>query len=141
MTLSADCVLLSGHRRLAAAKYLGLRTVPVRVVDALFNSLTGTERLATLRRYNQQREKSPSERIREKLLAIDPKKAHIALLRRRIEDHAMAGAVESNVKLGNSKKARTDNNHAISRFCETHHPREQAILATDGQASPLSALK
>lgn len=104
LTLSADCVLLSGHRRLAAAKYLGLRTVPVRVVDALFNSLTGTERLATLRRYNQQREKSPSERIREKLLAIDPKKAHIALLRRRIEDHAMAGAVESNVKLGNSKK-------------------------------------
>ena len=68
LTLSADSILLSGHRRLAAAKYLGLKTVPVRVLDdVVFNALSKAERLEVLRRHNQQREKSPGERIREKL--------------------------------------------------------------------------
>ena len=104
LTLSADNVLLSGHRRLAAAKFLGLRTVPVRVVEVVFDVLTGTERLATLKRYNQQRDKSPGERIREKLLEIDPGRAHSDLLRRRVESHAMSGASTANVELGDFKK-------------------------------------
>lgn len=104
LTLSTDNVLLSGHRRLAAAKFLGLQTVPVRVVDVVFDVLTGTERLATLRRYNQQRDKSPGERIREKLLEVDPDRAHIDLLRRRVENHAMSGAFTANVELGDCKK-------------------------------------
>jgi len=104
LTLSTDNVLLSGHRRLAAAKFLGLRTVPVRVVGVVFDVLTGTERLATLKRYNQQRDKSPGERIREKLLEIDPDQSYRALLRRRINTHGMAGSVKSNVDMGNSKK-------------------------------------
>jgi hypothetical protein len=33
LSVSADNVLLSGHRRLAAAKYVGLVHVPVRTVD------------------------------------------------------------------------------------------------------------
>ena len=77
LTLSVDHVLLSGHRRFAAAKYTGLKTVPVRVVDVVFNSLSSKERLETLRLYNQQREKSPNERIKEKLVDIDPKTAHL----------------------------------------------------------------
>lgn len=104
LTLSADHVLLSGHRRFAAAKYLGLKTVPVRVVDVVFDSMTKDERLATLRRFNQQREKSPSERVREKLLEIDPDHAHSDLLRRRVRTNAMRGAVSSNVELGSAKK-------------------------------------
>ncbi len=86
LTLSADHVLLSGHRRFAAARYLGLKTVPVRIVDIVFEGLTKDERLATLRLHNQQREKSPGERIREKLLEIDPDHAHIDLLRRRVSE-------------------------------------------------------
>ena len=35
LTLSSDGFLLSGHRRLAAAKYLGLETVPVRFKDVI----------------------------------------------------------------------------------------------------------
>ena len=83
LTLSNDQFLLSGHRRLTAAKYLGLQEVPCRLVEVDFYQLTTTERLEVLRLYNQQREKSPGERIKEKLLDIDPKDAHQELKRRR----------------------------------------------------------
>lgn len=105
LTLSTDNILLSGHRRLAAAKYLGLKTVPVRVVqEIVFNALSTTERLEALRLYNQQREKSPGERIKEKLLDIDPKAAHQELKRRRIDAVLLKGATDANVKMGAVKK-------------------------------------
>lgn len=105
LTLSSDHFLLSGHRRLAAAKYLGMKTVPVRVAeDVAFNALSTTERLEVLRLYNQQREKSPGERIKEKLLDIDPKDAHRELKRRRLDSVLLKGATDANVKMGAVKK-------------------------------------
>ena len=105
LTLSNDQYLLSGHRRLAAAKYLGMKTVPVRVAeDVAFNALSTTERLEVLRLYNQQREKSPGERIKEKLLDIDPKDAHRELKRRRLDSVLLKGATDANVKMGAVKK-------------------------------------
>ena len=104
LTLSNDHFLLSGHRRLAAAKYLGLQEVPCRLVEVDFYQMTTTERLATLRLYNQQREKSPGERIKEKLLDIDPKDAHQELKRRRIDVLLLKGATDANVKMGPVKK-------------------------------------
>lgn len=104
LTLSNDQFLLSGHRRLAAAKYLGLTSVPCRMVEVDFCSLSNTERLETLRLYNQQREKSPGERIKEKLLDIDPKDAHQELKRRRIDAVLLKGAHDANVKMGAVKK-------------------------------------
>lgn len=100
LTLSNDQFLLSGHRRLAAAKYLGLQEVPCRLVEVDFYQLTTTERLEVLRLYNQQREKSPGERIREKLLEIDPKEAHQELKRRRLDASKMQGANDANVRMG-----------------------------------------
>jgi ParB-like chromosome segregation protein Spo0J len=38
LTLSNDQFLLSGHRRLAAAKYLGLQEVPCRLVEVDFTN-------------------------------------------------------------------------------------------------------
>ena len=104
LAVSADGFLLSGHRRLAAARYLGLKSVPVRVVDLAFNELAPAERLATLRRFNQQREKSPGERIREQLLDIEPEQAHKELRSRRIKNFTMAGKPAANVALGDVKK-------------------------------------
>ena len=104
LTLSTDHVLLSGHRRFAAAKYLSLQTVPVRIVEVDFNSLTKTERLETLRLHNQQREKSPTERIKEKLLTIDPAKAYTTLLIKRGDILSMKGADKANVTMGKVKK-------------------------------------
>lgn len=104
LAISADGFLLSGHRRLAAARYLGLKTVPVRSVDLVFADLAPAERLATLRRFNQQREKSPGERIREQLLDIEPEQAHKELRSRRIKNFTMAGKPAANVALGDVKK-------------------------------------
>lgn len=104
LTISKDDYLLSGHRRLAAAKYLGLETVPCRVVDVYFLGLSTAERLEALRLYNRQREKSPGERIKEKLLDIDPKDAHQELRRRRLDAYLLRGATDANVKMGAVKK-------------------------------------
>jgi hypothetical protein len=82
-----------------------MKTVPVRVAeDVAFNALSTTERLEVLRLYNQQREKSPGERIKEKLLDIDPKDAHRELKRRRLDSVLLKGATDANVKMGAVKK-------------------------------------
>ena len=97
LTVSADGFLLSGHRRFAAAKHLGLESVPVRRVATVFAELSGAEKLTLLRSHNQQRDKSPGERIREQLLEINPDEAYATLRRRRAMQHRME---RSNVDLG-----------------------------------------
>lgn len=105
LQLSADHVLLSGHRRLAAARYLGIEAVPVRIVQTVvFNDLTKADRLTTLRLHNQQREKSPGERIKEKLLDINTGAAYTEMLKRRNNYTAMHGADRVNVRMGCFKK-------------------------------------
>jgi ParB-like nuclease domain len=104
LTLSKDGVLLSGHRRFAAAKYLGMKTVPVRIVNVVFDGMDKTQRLETLRLYNRQREKSPGERIKEKLLDIEPAAAHAKLLLKRAKARWMPNAVAANVSLGQVRK-------------------------------------
>ena len=80
LVITSDWVLLSGHRRLAAATYLGLSEVPVRILDeVIFADLDKQQRVKLLRLYNQQREKSASEKIREAIVSIDPKAAHVEL--------------------------------------------------------------
>jgi len=80
LVITADGVLLSGHRRLAAATYLGLSEVPVRIRDdVIFADLDKQERVKLPRVHNQQREKSASEKIREAMVSIDPKAAHSEL--------------------------------------------------------------
>lgn len=80
LVITSDWVLLSGHRRLASGLYLGLSTVPVRILDeVIFADLDKQQRVKLLRLYNQQREKSASEKIREAMVSIDPKAAHVEL--------------------------------------------------------------
>ena len=80
LVITADMFLLSGHRRLAAARYLDLSTVPVWMRDdVIFAEIDKQERVKLLRLYNQQREKSASEKIREAMVNIDPKAAHVEL--------------------------------------------------------------
>lgn len=103
LVVSNEWVLLSGHRRLAAAKAMGLETVPIRQVDVNFFELSEKERVETLRRFNQQREKSPSEKLREKLLEIDPEKAHTELKRRRLDVQRKVGMPAPNIRMGARK--------------------------------------
>ena len=98
LTLSNDGFLLSGHRRLAAVKYLRFETVPVRFKDINFEGLSKPERLEELGSFNQQRDKTPGEKIGEQLLQIDKEQAYADLRRRRVTQQL--DTVTSNVDLG-----------------------------------------
>lgn len=96
--ISEDGVLLSGHRRLAAAQHLGLATVPVIVDDKVFGALSETEQLKLLKSHNAQREKSRDEQLREAMLEIDADEAYGDLVQYRAAHQRVA--VESNVVMG-----------------------------------------
>ena len=101
--ISADMFLLSGHRRLAAAHWLGLNEVPCIVVDnILFNDLSADERLEILSIYNKQRDKSHAERLREAMQEIDPDEAYKNLLIDRHKRQLIE--IEDNVDLGNYRR-------------------------------------
>jgi hypothetical protein len=102
LVLSEDNFLLSGHRRLAAARHLRILFVPVRFADTVFAGLSKTDRLKVLRSHNQQREKNPGEKIREQLLQINPDAAYAKLCRHRVDQQLRSSV--SNVDLGDIKK-------------------------------------
>ena len=85
-----------------AAKYLGLETVPVRFKDINFAELSKPERLEELRSFNQQRDKTPGEKIREQVLHIDPEEAYATLRRQRATQRL--DTATSNVDPGGVKK-------------------------------------
>jgi hypothetical protein len=100
--ISADGFLLSGHRRHAAARWLGLEAVPCIIEgDVVFGDLTSDERLSILSIYNKQRDKSHAERLREVMQEIDPEEAYTKLLIDRFERRQVN--IEDNIILGNYK--------------------------------------
>ena len=104
LVVSADGYLLSGHRRLGAANYLGLARVPVRREDVCFEELKRPQRLELLRTFNQQRDKSPGERIREKLVGIDPEEALRNLRRRQVLNQLAPVSELGAIDMGDAKK-------------------------------------
>lgn len=104
LVITLDNYLLSGHRRISCAKWLGHETVPVRIIDQTFESLNKPDRLALLRLYNQQRDKSSGEKIREKLLEVDKSEAYSKLLMRRVDLFIVSGGAKSNIKLGDTQR-------------------------------------
>lgn len=126
LVLSIDHILLSGHRRLAAAQYLGLERVPVRLVDVVFEALSGQQRMELLRLHNRQRDKSPGERIAERLVDIKPATAYHELLMRRVRAWSVPEESKINVELGEVKKrariTTTQFLHAAQKVIEENRP-------------------
>jgi ParB-like nuclease domain len=104
LILSADSYLLSGHRRLWAAKRLKMDQVPVRRTVDTYELLAPVERLNLLRRHNRQREKSYSEKLREISLDLEPEKTYNRLQRRRIEQLIRPCRQTDTISLGKSQK-------------------------------------
>lgn len=104
LAITNDYYLLSGHRRLASARRLNLQNVPVRLIDTCFEALTKEKRLALLRSYNQQRDKTTGEKMREAMLDLDKSSAYQKLLQRRVNLITVRDGAKSNVNLGVSKK-------------------------------------
>jgi hypothetical protein len=101
--VSEDGYILSGHRRYAAASWLGLTVVPCIVADDVnFRNLSADERLRMLSLYNKQRDKSHAERLREAMLEVDPDEAYARLWQDRIDRRQVD--IEDNVTLGDYKK-------------------------------------
>lgn len=77
IVVTIDNYILSGHRRHAAAKLAGLRTVPVRVENI---RRTDPGFVEMLREYNRQRVKTLAEVTREEVISADPEEAHRLLV-------------------------------------------------------------
>lgn len=105
LTISSDGVLLSGHRRLAAAKALRMEAVPAHVHSVAFQSMGKDDRYKLLRSFNQQRDKTFDEKTAEALLSVDADRASDAALIYRIERERVS--VEPNVVMG-AKKDRAE---------------------------------
>ncbi len=98
--VSCDGYVISGHRRLAAARLAGLKLVPCRVHDIWYLDTPTDEWIKLLRDFNRQREKSHDEQLREKLVDIDPDDAHQVLIdhRRRQSQVSVAKFTIAGVK-------------------------------------------
>jgi hypothetical protein len=83
VVLTLDDVLLSGHRRRGVALRLGWETLKARR-HPVYSTDPDFERLLVT--FNAQRDKSPSVRVREQLVLIDPDSAYRSLVREREEE-------------------------------------------------------
>jgi len=84
LVITRDGWLLSGHRRLAAARLAGLKSLPCRI-EPIRRTDDIDRFVKLLAEYNRQREKSLDERLREQVVAADPEEAHRALAEFRAE--------------------------------------------------------
>ena len=103
LVISSDHVLLSGHRRLSAARYLKHVSVPVRIHDVKYRSLSQADKHLLLSEFNQQRDKSADEKINEALVRTDPIMATEEIRWRKLERKLSTQTV-SNLDLGSRKK-------------------------------------
>lgn len=102
LVVTVDGYLLSGHRRLAAAKLAGLSEVPViekpiRRTDQAFVPLLAS--------FNKQREKTLDEKLRESVVEASTAEAYDALLSHRLErsDRAIEDCERIDVDCGRGR--------------------------------------
>lgn len=71
IVVSADGFIISGHRRHAAAGYLHLKRIPVRITPEVSRARDTDKFAQLLPSYNQQRVKTTSEAVREGIALMD----------------------------------------------------------------------
>lgn len=95
IVVSRDGYILSGHRRYAATRVLGLDRLPVRVRHDISAERDPDEFLKLLASYNRQRVKTTSEQLREELvLMADDSCARVRRFRRNAAAVGSDGSVE-----------------------------------------------
>lgn len=82
LVITQDNVIVSGHRRRAAAKLSGYDKLPCVRLDIWSSDPRFPAFLVS---FNAQRDKSPIERVREQMVLATPEDAEAALVRHRIE--------------------------------------------------------
>jgi len=99
--ITLDHVILSGHRRHAAARLLKLSSVPVIVTEYVYRDISSDDWLSLLADYNKQRDKSFDERLREAMLEVNPDEAYAQLIQDRCERSRVK--IDNNIDLGDYK--------------------------------------
>lgn len=96
LVITKDNWIVSGHRRHAAAKLIGQKTVRVRVLE--FRRVDKPNRfLKLLREYNRQRIKTNAEKLREEIVSVNPDDAYTALTAHRVGQETLnADTIEIN---------------------------------------------
>lgn len=90
IVITADRYIVSGHRRHAAAKVAGNKTVPVRKLK--FRRQGNIDRFTKLlREYNRQRDKTNAEKLAEEIIDVDPSDAYLSLIEHRRERSEISG--------------------------------------------------
>lgn len=103
LIITKDDWLISGHRRLCAAKLAGLQKVPCRVRP--YRKFDDPNRfMRELRECNRQRDKTADEKLREELVTINPDEAYQALIEHR-HDQAVIAAPAMKI-IGRKRRAR-----------------------------------
>jgi len=103
LVISLDHVLLSGHRRLCAARHLRLASVPVRIANVKYRALSDSDRHRLLSEFNQQRDKTTEEKINEAFVRTDPEMASFEMRMRKLE-RKLASQSSGTLNLGSRKK-------------------------------------
>ncbi len=88
--ITRDHWIVSGHRRYAAAKLAGLKSVPCRVAP-ICKDADHEEFMALLTECNRQRVKSFDEKLREQVVITNPQEAYASLIAHRQQRSAVSG--------------------------------------------------
>lgn len=109
LVITLDHFILSGHRRLVAAKVAGLDSIPCRVKE--FKRTDDPDQfLILLREYNRQREKSFDEKLREEIVTINPDRVYQSLIEQRKKQAAIdvetmeIGTVKHRARISEAKR-------------------------------------
>jgi hypothetical protein len=104
LAVTTDDYVVSGHRRLAAARLAGLSEVPCRILKFKRTDLETAEYVKLLRECNRQRSKSIDEILRESVVDANPEAAYSCLVESRVK-RARNGASEFQIE-GTKYRAR-----------------------------------
>ena len=129
IVVTADRFIVSGHRRLAAAKVAGIETVPCRVLP-IKRGDNPDEFVRLLREHNRQREKTNAERLREEIITASEEDAVAELWSYRREKAAVQVAA---IKPGTGR-ARSASSSAKQPMLQA----VQAVIESRREFWPLS---
>jgi hypothetical protein len=115
LVLTLDHVILSGHRRYAAARLAGQREVPCRI-ESIYSF--DDDFPARLVEYNKQRSKTLDEKWREEIVAADPEDSYRNLVEHRTQRAAVNAeciTIEGHKSRANISQAKTPFLNAIAK--------------------------